>query len=117
LDLVNIFPPKSSPFGLTYEEHIKNYWKFIISIPADQNPVNDETGDKTVTSQKDSSSPVFYLADKRGKAERKCIIPSGKGVLIPVMVVEVSDKERPNTPVEQLHRIATKDQDSVRVYI
>ena len=114
MDVVNICPPKSSPFGLTYEEHIKNYWKFITSIPADQNAVNDETGDKTLISQKDSSSPVFYLADTRGPhIERKCTIPSGKGVLIPVMVVEVSDSERPNTPIEQLHRIATKDQDSV----
>jgi hypothetical protein len=29
------------------------------------------------------------------------------------MVVEVSDKQRPNVPVEELHKIATKDQDSV----
>jgi hypothetical protein len=114
LDLVNIFPPKGSPYGLTYEEHIKNYWKFIISIPADQNPVNDETGEKSVTSQINSSSSVFYLADsRRGKTERTCTIPSGKGVLIPVMVVEVSDKERPNAPLEELQKMAKKDQDSV----
>ena len=93
LDLVNIFPPKGSPYGLTYEEHIKNYWKFIISIPANQNPVNDETGEKSVTSQINSSSSVFYLADsRRGKTERTCTIPSGKGVLIPVMVVEFLTK-------------------------
>jgi hypothetical protein len=40
-------------------------------------------------------------------------VASGKGLLIPVMVVEWSDKEVPNVSVEELHESAKKDQDSV----
>ncbi len=113
LDSINIFSPKDSPFGLTYEEHAKGFWKYILSIPSDQNPREDKTGESCGVGQENSNAPVFYLANGRGQSERACTIPYGKGVLIPVMVVEVSDKQRPNVPVEELHKIATKDQDSV----
>jgi len=83
----------------------------MISIPIHQNPIFDGTGAKTVASQQFSSSPVFYLANARGvNVVRTITIPSGKGVLIPVMVVEVSDKERPGEPLDV---IAKTDQDSV----
>jgi hypothetical protein len=111
---VNIYPPGSSPYGISYKDNIKNYWRHIISIPADQSPMKDKTGEKCAVGQENSSSPVFYLAGTGGgKAERTCTIPYGKGVLIPVMNVEISDKEVPNKPVEDLHKFATQDQDSV----
>jgi hypothetical protein len=111
---VNIYPPGSSPYGISYKDNIKNFWKYVISIPSDQSPMKDKTGEKCAIGQENSSSPVFYLIGSNGgKTERICTIPHGKGVLIPVMVVEVSDKEVPNKPVEELHKIATKDQDSV----
>ena len=111
---VNIYPPGSSPYGISYKDNIKNFWIHVISIPSDQSPYNDKTGEKCAVGQENSGSPVFYLVGTGGgKAERTCTIPYGKGVLIPVMIVEVSDKEVPNVPVEELHKIATKDQDSV----
>jgi hypothetical protein len=111
---VNIYPPGSSPYGISYKENIENYYKYLLSIPSDQSPVNDKTGEKCANGQTNSSSPVFYLANSGGgKAERTCTIPHGKAVLIPVMVVEVSDKERQNATVDDLRRIAKKDQDSV----
>jgi hypothetical protein len=114
LDSITILSPKDSPFGLTYEEHTKGFWNYILSIPSDQNPLNDNTGEKCAVGQENSSSPVFYLfGTGGGKAERTCTIPYGKGVLIPVMDVEVSDHQRPNANVDDLNRIATKDQDSV----
>ena len=83
----------------------------MISIPIDQNPIYDGTGVKALIGQQDSSSPVIYLADARGtNVVRTITILSGKGVLIPVMVVEVSDKERPGEPLDV---IAKTDQDSV----
>jgi hypothetical protein len=42
-----------------------------------------------------------------------CEVPSGKGLLIPVMTVEWSDKESPGASIEELHSAAKKDQDSV----
>ncbi len=83
----------------------------MISIPKDESPIFDVSGDKTVASQINSRSPVLYLADvRRTRVVRTITIPSGKGVLIPVMVVEVSDKERPGKPLDV---IAKTDQDSV----
>jgi len=110
---VNIYPPGSSPYGISYIDNIKNFWKYAISIPSDQSPIQDKTGEKCAVGQ-EKRSPVFYLfGTGGGKAERTCTIPYGKGVLIPVIIVEVSDKEVPNVSVEELHKIATKDQDSV----
>lgn len=111
---VSIFPPGSRPYGLTYEEHIRNYWQWLTSLPIDQNPYNDKTGEKCANGQQETNSSVFYLSGGGGgKFSRTCTVPSGKGVLIPVMVVEVSDKEVPGAPPEELRTIAQKDQDSV----
>jgi hypothetical protein len=48
-----------------------------------------------------------------GKPERTCSVPVGKGLVIPVMLVEWSDKEAPGASVQELHAAAKKDQDSV----
>ena len=43
---LNIFPPGGNPYGLSNSEHIKNFWKWILAIPAKDNPFNDNTGEK-----------------------------------------------------------------------
>jgi hypothetical protein len=111
---VNIFPPGSKPYGLTYADHQKNFWKWSLAIPAKDNPVNDPTGEKCATGQSNTNSSVFYLAfNNGGVSERTCKVPAGKGLLIPVMQVEKSDKELPGASVEELDKSAKKDQDSV----
>ena len=111
---LDIFDPKSKPYNLSFEDHIKKYWQWIISIPSDVSPINDKTGEKCGYDQLNSTFPVFYLSDAGGgKVERTCNVPAGKGLLIPLMTVEVSDKEVPNVSIENLHKIAKKDQDSV----
>jgi hypothetical protein len=111
---LEIFEANTKPYDLSYEDHIKKYWQWIISIPVDVSPVNDKTGEKCGYNQLNSTFPVFYLSDGGGgKFERTCKVPLGKGLLIPLMTVEVSDKEVPNVSIEELHKIAKKDQDSV----
>ena len=111
---VNIFPPGSKPYGLTFVEHQKNFWKWILEIPANESPVNDRTGEKCANGQSNTNSSVFYLSmNNGGLSERICKVPVGKGLLIPVMQVEWSDKEAPGASVEELHKSAKKDQDSV----
>src|ERR687898_88753 len=111
---VNIFPLGSTPYGLPYPKHIENFWKWILSIPAKDNPSNDPTGEKCATGQSNTNSSVFYLSGSGGgKANTVCEVPSGKGLLIPVMTVEWSDKESPGATIEELHKAAKKDQDSV----
>jgi hypothetical protein len=70
-------------------------------------------GIKCAVSQSNTNSSVFYLSGGEGKVERTCTVPAGKGLLIPLMVVEISDKEFPGATVEELSNAAKKDQDSV----
>ncbi|HZL22742.1 MAG TPA: hypothetical protein VFC05_05425 [Nitrososphaeraceae archaeon] len=111
---LNIFPPESKPYGLTFAEHQKNFWKWLLEIPANESPVKDRTGEKCANGQSNTNSSVFYLSmNIGGTSERTCKVPVGKGLLIPVMQVEWSDKEAPGASVEELHKSAKKDQDSV----
>ena len=111
---LNIFPPGSKPFGLTYVEHAKNFWNWTLGIPAGVNPINDPTGEKCESGQANTNSSVFYLAiNNGGESERTCEVPAAKGLLIPVMQVAVTEKEVPGATVEELHSGAKKDQDSV----
>jgi hypothetical protein len=111
---VDILPPASNPYGLTYEQHVENFWKWLLPLPKDLNPWDDQTGDKCTSGQSESNSSVFYLSGNGGgKSERTCKVQAGKGLFIPVSPMEISDKEAPNSSVEQLHSIAKSDQDSV----
>jgi hypothetical protein len=111
---INIFPPGSKPYGLAYPNHIENFWKWTLGIPAKENPINDPTGQRCATGQSNTNSSVFYLAfNNGGVSERTCKVPAGKGLFIPVMQVEISDKDIPGAKPEDL-KLATKtDQDSV----
>ena len=113
---VKIFPPNSKPYGLSYNEHIKNFWKWLASMPIDTNPMKDKTGEKCPNKQLHTNSSVFYLSGGGGgEWNRVCNAPAGKGLLIPVMTVEVSTnevEEGKGTP-EELSKAAREDQDSV----
>ena len=107
---VNIFPPDNKPYGLSYEEHVKNFWKWVISFPIDKSPWEDQTGANCDNGQSKTNSSVFYLSSNGGgTSDRTCKVPAGKGLFIPVSPVEISDKEAPNASVEDLHRLTKKD--------
>lgn len=111
---VNIFSPENEPHGLTYEQHIMNFWQWLLSIPKDQNPWNDVTGSHCSAGQEGTNSSVFYLSGNGGgKSERVCTMPANKSALLPIMVVEWSSKEAPGASIEDLHSSAKQDQDSV----
>ena len=111
---VDIFPPGGKPYGLTYADNIKNFWRWSLAIPAKNNPINDETGIKCTSGQQNTNSSVFYLAyNNGGLSRRTCKVPAGKALMIPVMQVENSDKEAPGSSVSDLDKSAKKDQDSV----
>jgi len=80
----NIFPPESKPYGLSYEQHIKNFWHWIISIPQDKNPWDDQTGENCAIGQLETNASVFYLSGNGGgKSDRVCKVSAGKGLFIP----------------------------------
>jgi hypothetical protein len=114
LNTVNIPPPGGKPYGLTYEDHIKNFWKWIISFPIPKSPWQDNTGTNCDNGQSATNSPIFYLSGNGGGTSvRTCKVPAGKALFIPVSPMEASDKESPGASVEQLSKSAKKDQDSV----
>jgi len=111
---LNIFPPGGNPYGLSYSEQVKSFWKWILAIPAKDNPFNDNTGEKCAIGQSNTSSSVFYLAPNGGgHSERTCKVPVGKGLVIPIMHVEISEFESPGASAKDLSEAATKDQDKV----
>ncbi len=115
----NIFLPGSKPFGLSYSDHIMNYWKWLLFIDKNINPVNDQKGDKCAIGQLDVNSSVFYLVSTPGgksfsTAERVCKIPHERGLFIPVTQVEISYNESPGSKSDQdLINEAKADQDGV----
>lgn len=115
---VGIFPLNSKPFGLSYEDHIKNYWKFALSLPNDVNPWNDETGEMCRNGQESVNSSIFYLSPGGGgNFTRVCKIPSGSGIFIPVLVGEFSLSELgKDAKKEDLRAFAENDKDNMHVF-
>jgi hypothetical protein len=114
LNTVNISPPGGKPYSLTYEDHVKNFWKWIISLPIPKSPWQDDTGRNCDNGQSATNSPIFYLSGNGGgTSARTCKVPAGKALFIPVSPMEASDKESPGASVEQLSKTAKKDQDSI----
>jgi hypothetical protein len=111
---VNIFPPDSKPYGLAFQQYVKNFWKWVISLPKDKSPWNDPSGADCAIGQSGTNSSVFYLGSNGGGTSyRTCKVPAGKSLFIPVSPMEVSDKESPGSSIDQLTQIAKQDQDSV----
>ncbi len=80
-----IFPPDSQPYGLTYGEWTAKWWQWAHSIPTQNNPQLDETGEFCAQAQ-NQTAPVWFLAGTGGgSAERTCTIPAGKAILLPII--------------------------------
>lgn len=76
-----VLPPQSNPYGKGYGAWGAEWWKWVYSIPAAKNPIQDTTGEFGGLNQ---SGPVWFLAGTFGAtAERTLTIPSGKGIFFP----------------------------------
>lgn len=83
----SIFSIDSSPYGTSYPEWTAKWWQWMISIPAQDNPNLDTTGEKCNINQTDPN--VMFLAPTfGGPAERECVIPQGKAILVPILTGE-----------------------------
>ena len=58
---IEIFKPNENPFGISYEDHIKSFWKFTCNLSKDKNPAINNNGQKDEIANQNSNSPVFYL--------------------------------------------------------
>lgn len=96
---VMMYDINSHPYGISYEEWIRLWWKWLISIPKAKNPAFDSTGQLCATSQ---NTNVWFLPGTFGRAmNRKCIIPQGKGILFPIINYECSFADAPLMRTEE----------------
>jgi len=110
---VDFFAVGEKPFGRGYEDYVKDYWKLFLSIPADSNPFEDQTGEKCTYGQNNTKNVFFLTGNSGGKTVKNCQIPAGLSLLIPIITVEASQAETPGATIDELHKIAKNDQDHV----
>ncbi len=80
-----VLPPQSHPNNLSYGQWTAAWWQWVLSVPADRNPLIDETGANAAQGQ---WGPVWFLvgvANASGTAERTITVPSGKTLCFPVL--------------------------------
>ena len=102
-----VFALDSKPYGSTYGQWAANWWNWITSIPEENNPVGDETGEKCTIGQK---GPVWFLpGTSGGKLERTCTVPAGKALFLVLLDAECSKTEFPKLNTEEEFRKCTRD--------
>ena len=93
---VKVFPGDSKPYGVTFPEWTAKWWQWLVSVPKQQNPAIDQTGENCGENQKDSN--VWFLAGTQKplhSAVQKCTVPSGKAILFPIITSLFSYAEVP----------------------
>jgi hypothetical protein len=71
------------------------WWQWIMSIPVDENPTTDTTGEDC--SQGDFGDTFFLAGNLGGKTERECTITEGQDILIPIVNTICIKTEPPET--------------------
>src|SRR3954468_24118744 len=77
-----VLPAKAAPYGHTYSEWAAVWWQWLLAQPASTNPLLDETGANCAQGQQ---GPVWFLAGGFGGVTRRCAVPVGHALLIPVV--------------------------------
>jgi hypothetical protein len=111
-----IFAKDSNPYNLSYKEWTETWWRWVLSIPKEINPLLDNNGEHCAEGQ---CGPVWFLAGTTGNtyhAERMCNILGEKAVLFPIIVSEFSFSEVPHIKRnDELFSYVSKDMDQCSV--
>lgn len=75
-----VFAPDSFPSGASYEEWVAAYWQWVMSIPAEKNPIFDGPCE-----QKQSGSVFFLAGNTGGSHQRSCSIPLEAAIFVPLL--------------------------------
>jgi hypothetical protein len=102
---VTIYQQGLTVHGKTVYEWTSYWWKYVLSFPADTNPLADPTGSNCTVGQ---SGPVFFLAGTSGGSivRNDCVVPSGKAILFPVVNVIAAVPED-GTTFDEIKSLAT----------
>jgi hypothetical protein len=99
-DSVNpgVFSIDAKPYGVTYAEWTARWWQWVTSLPKEDNPNYDYTGEKCAKGQE---GPVWFLGPTfGGSAERTCTMPAGKSILFPILTSSCDYITYPNIKTE-----------------
>jgi hypothetical protein len=103
---INVIPRNQE----LYLEIVKDFWRKECEVNRNESPAYNNSGnkDRNINS---AGQQFFYLSwSERGPRNRVCDVPHGKGLLIPIVSVIVSDKERPGASDRDLHQLVDQDQ-------
>jgi hypothetical protein len=110
--MVAVFPPDSKPYNMTYGEWTAKWIQWEYSMPEEDNPAVDDTGENCGNNQ---TGPVWFLAGTFGGAvTRQCTIPSDRAILVPIILGLCESATDPALDTEEeLRSCAKADQDLV----
>jgi len=110
--VIAVIPPDGTVNGKDLKFFIKKYWQAVCPIPKEDNPIWDNDGSKDESFNASINEDLFMLSPSmhpQTPLTRDIKVPSGKGLFIPVVPVEVSECET-ERPVDA---IANQDQASI----
>ncbi len=94
-------PPEvpALPYAPTSPEGLAARWiQWVASVPADESPLEDETGERAHVNQPDD---VWFLAGSYGTVvSRRCVVPAGRDLFLPVFNMWHKKAAGPPPPVE-----------------
>ena len=109
-----VFPPNSNPYGRTYGEWSAAWWQWAYSLPVDHHPLFGERNDCSAGQSGDvwflggtfTPGPPDINGNVLGEATRKCMVPRGTVLLIPILNAECSTIEGNGTTDAELRQCA-----------
>jgi hypothetical protein len=88
-----VVPPQSESFPQTYGEWSAQWWQYVLGIPADENPLFDNTGAQCGLGQ---WGAVFFLvgtATTGPVVRKKCKVPADTGLFFPIINISCAVPE------------------------
>ena len=90
-----MFTLDEQPFGKSWQEWTTRWWRWFLSMPRENHPALDKTGENCHIGQTDPK--VWFLAGTVGGVFRRTVrIVERKAVLVPVINVTISYSENPS---------------------
>jgi hypothetical protein len=87
-----VLPPQQQNYG----QLGMLWWKWALAIPADKNPILDQSGKNCGVDQ--NGGRWFLAGTPGGTAPRVCTIPAGKTIFFPIITLE-NDYPCPEPPI------------------
>lgn len=103
--------PDTNPQGSSYGEWASKWWQWVYSIPQDESPLYDETGEKCAVKQ--VGSVWFLVGTFGGSITRECTIPSNTSLFFPLLNTECSIAGGDGKTEEELKSCAKANIDRV----